>query len=61
MSTNAYYNYLKQRKAAYYEKKAETQRFISNSFHESKGTMGAEMMRDYCDNQGYTYSLSTIR
>lgn len=45
----------------YYEKKAETQRFISISFHESKGTMGAKMMRDNCDNQGHSYSLSTIR
>ena len=61
MSTNAYYNYFKQRKAVYYEKKAEVQRFISISFHQSKGTMGAKMMRDYCDNQGYPYSLSTIR
>ena len=60
MSTNAYYNYLKQRKVSYYEKKAEIQLFISISFHESKGTMGAKMMRDYCDNQGYSYSLSTI-
>ncbi len=61
MSTNAYYNYLKQRKAAYSEKKAEVQRFISISFHQSKGTMGAKMMRDYCANLGYPYSLSTVR
>ncbi|WP_341769129.1 IS3 family transposase [Erysipelothrix anatis] len=61
VSTNAYYNYLKQRKAPYYEQKAKVQRFISESFHRSNGTMGVKMMSYYCANHGYSYFLSTIR
>ncbi|WZU01391.1 hypothetical protein MGH68_18500 [Erysipelothrix sp. D19-032] len=61
VSTNAYYNYLKQRKTPYYEQKAKVQRFISESFHRSNGTMGVKMMSYYCANHGYSYSLPSIR
>ena len=52
---------MKQRKAPYYEQKAKVQRFISESFHRSNGTMGAKMITFYCANHGYSYSLTTIR
>ena len=61
VSTNAYYNYLKQRKTPYYEQKAKVQRFISESFHRSNGTMGSKLTTFYCANHGYSYSLRTIR
>lgn len=61
ISASAYYNYLKQRKQKYYEMKAETLRYIVETFHLSNGTMGVEMMHRYLRNHGKQYCLGTIR
>ncbi len=42
---NAYYNYKKQQKAAYEEKKQRTKDQIEAIYHENKGVDGYRMMR----------------
>ena len=57
---NAYYNYRKHRKAAYYAQKAEVQEEIRKIYHSHNGVDGYRNMKVYLERKGYSYSASTI-
>ena len=57
---NAYYNYLKYRKAQYYETKIETLNKIVKLYHANDGVPGYRMVRDYLKLEDIIYSYSTI-
>ena len=48
---NAYYNYLKNKKHAYRQEKAEIQRKIVEIYHRENGVPGYRMMNDYLSEQ----------
>lgn len=55
---NAYYNHLKNRKAAYREKKAEMQRAMVETYHDEDGVPGYRMLHDLLYNK-FPYSEIT--
>ncbi len=57
---NAYYNYLKHRKADYYAKKAEAQDKIAEIYHAHNGVDGYRTMAVYLEREGYGYSPTTV-
>ncbi len=58
---NAYYNFLKNRKAGYYTKKQETLDMIEHIYHEHNGVDGHRDMQVYLEHKGKKYSRPTIR
>lgn len=56
---NAYYNYLKNRKADYYEHKAKIQAEISNIYHEHGGVDGYRGIQAYLLRKGISISRTT--
>lgn len=58
--TNAYYNYLKHRKAEYLKEKELVHSEINTIYHEHNGTVGYRSMTVYLDRRGYHYSSTTI-
>ena len=56
---NAYYNYLKNRKADYYERKAKIQEEISNIYHKHGGGDGYRTIRAYLLRKGISISKTT--
>jgi putative transposase len=57
---NAYYNFLKDRKAAYHAQKAKTQRKMIEIYHKANGVPGYRMMRDLLAPYGLIYCTTTI-
>ena len=57
---NAYYNYKKQRKAAYEEKKQRTKDQIEAIYHKHNGVDGYRMMRAYLERKGIVLSALTV-
>lgn len=57
---NAYYNYLKRRKEAYYAKKAEVKELIREIYHSHNGVDGYRSMKVYLGRKGYNYSETTV-
>ena len=57
---NAYYNYLKRKKADYYTHKSEVQDQIKEIYHSHNGVDGYRSMKVYLERKGYSYSLTTI-
>lgn len=57
---NAYYNFLKDRKVAYREQKAKTQRKIVEVYHQTNGVPGYRMMRNLLVPYGLKYCNATI-
>jgi len=57
---NAYYNFLKDRKSAYREQKAKTQREIVKIYHQANGVPGYRMMRNLLVSHGFVYCNATI-
>lgn len=57
---NAYYNYLKHRKADYYAHKSEVLAQIEEIYHEHNGVDGYRTMTVYLARKGYHYSSTTI-
>ena len=57
---NAYYNYLKNKKHAYRQEKAEIQRKIVEIYHCENGVPGYRMMNDYLKGIGSIRSDLTI-
>lgn len=60
MYPNAYYNYLKKRKAKYQEQKAYVQRKIVELYHRENGVPGYRMMCDYLKQSNIFYSCKTV-
>ncbi len=58
--TNAYYNYLKHRKAEYLKDKVQVHSEINAIYHEHNGTVGYRSMKVYLERRGYHYSSTTI-
>ena len=56
---NAYYNYKKQRKAKYYQHKAELKEIITEEYHKYKGIPGYRQMRKLLSNKGISLSATT--
>jgi len=56
----AYYNFLKDRKAAYREQKAKTQRKIVEIYHHTNGVPGYRIMRDLLVPYGLKHCNATI-
>lgn len=57
---NAYYNYLKERKESYRDKKQKVQFRILDICHENGGTPGYRQVRDYLALEDINYSALTI-
>lgn len=57
---NAYYNYRKQRKAAYYAQKEAVLSQIEKLYHHYNGVPGYRTMTVYLQRKGYSYSPTTI-
>ena len=57
---NAYYNYRKHRKAAYYTQKSKVQAQIREIYHEHNGVDGYRSMTVYLARKGFHYSPITI-
>jgi len=57
---NAYYNFLKHRKATYHEEKIKAQRKIVSVYHQANGVPGYRMMRDLLVPYGFVYCNATI-
>ena len=57
---NGYYNYLKRRKEASFQKKAEVQRQIVSIYHERRGVPGYRMMKKLLEPYGFILSKVTI-
>ncbi|MGQ7392064.1 IS3 family transposase, partial [Streptococcus suis] len=57
---NAYYNYLKNKKHAYRQEKAEIQRKIVEIYHRENGVPGYRMMNDHLKGIGSIRSDLTI-
>ena len=59
IAANAYYNYLKNRKADYYEKKEKIQNRISDIYHKTGGVAGYRTIRAYLVRENISISLQT--
>lgn len=57
---NAYYNYLKHRKADYLSHKAEVHAQIREIYHSHNGVDGYRSMKVYLERKGYRYSMTTV-
>lgn len=57
---NAYYNFLKQTKASYYEKKSEICDEIRNIYHEYGGVLGHRSMKIFLARKGIALSKTTV-
>jgi len=57
---NAYYNYLRQRKAEYREKKELTQSTITRIYHEMVGILGHRSMKVFLSREGIFLSKTTV-
>lgn len=57
---NAYYNYLKHRKADYLARKAEVHAQIREIYHLHNGVDGYRSMKIYLERKGYHYSMTTV-
>lgn len=57
---NAYYNFLKNRKAGYHAQKQETLQMIEQICHEHNGVDGYRTMQVYLERKGKKYSRPTI-
>ena len=57
---NAYYNYLKNRKAKYHQKKDEIKAVITDIFHSHGGVDGYCTIHVYLNRKGYNISLLTV-
>lgn len=57
---NAYYNYKKDKKAAYREKKRKIQDKMLEIYHEYSGNPGYRMMRIYLQRKGISLSETTV-
>lgn len=57
---NAYYNYLKQKKAAYHARKTEIYREIKRIYHETGGIMGHRNMKIFLARKGIILSKTTV-
>ena len=57
---NAYYNYLKNRKAEYHQKKDEIKAAITDIFHSHGGVDGYRTIHVYLNRKGYNISLLTV-
>lgn len=57
---NAYYNFLKNRKAEYYAKKQATLTSIKDIYHEHNGVIGYRSMQVFLKRKGINYSKLTI-
>lgn len=57
---NAYYNFLKNRKAGYHTQKQETLQMIEQIYHEHNGVDGYRTMQVYLERKGKKYSRPTI-
>ena len=60
MYPNAYYNYLKHRKADYLAHKAEVHAQIQEIYHSHNGVDGYRSMKVYLERKGYHYSMTTV-
>ena len=60
ISSHGYYNFLKDRKAAYREQKSCVQRKIVEIYHLANGVPGYRMMRNLLIPYGFVYSNATI-
>lgn len=60
ISSNAFYNYLKQKKAAYHARKAEICREIKSIYHETGGILGHRSMRIFLLRKGIFLSKITV-
>ncbi|MCS1351341.1 IS3 family transposase [Mechercharimyces sp. CAU 1602] len=60
LSPHAYYNYRKERKAAYYKRKEETQSVIKDIYHRYNGKMGYRMVQRQFSKEGQSFSLITV-
>lgn len=58
---NAYYNYRKNRKSAYYKSKSSSLKKIEQLYHEAGGRPGYRMMHQMLANQGIGLSIQTVR
>jgi transposase InsO family protein len=59
MSPNAYYNYLKNRKNEYRERKCKIQRCIVSLYHREDGVPGYRQMQSYLNQEGWYISPLT--
>ncbi len=59
ISPNAYYNFLKNRKSDYYERKAKIQAEITNIYHEHGGVDGYRTIHAYLQKKGIHISTLT--
>lgn len=57
---NAYYNYLKDRKKAYYQQKQEVLTLISKIYHEHNGVDGYRSMRVFLERNKVLLSANTV-
>lgn len=57
---NAYYNYLKHRKADYDTQKSKVQDKIAEIYHSHNGVDGYRTMTVYLEREGFSYSSTTI-
>lgn len=60
ISPNAYYNYLKHRKAEYYARKESVKTRICEIYHSHNGIDGYRTITVYLVQEGYFYSPATI-
>ena len=57
---NAYYNYLKNRKAEYHRKKHEIKAYIADIYHSNGGVDGYRTVHAYLLRKGYTLSRLAV-
>ena len=57
---NAFYNYRKHRKAAYYAQREKTLSMIVHIYHKHCGVDGYRRMKIYLAREGFVYSMTTI-
>jgi transposase InsO family protein len=57
---NDYYNYLKNRKAAYYQKKEQLKQQIKELYHQHNGTLGYRMICDLLNRKNVACSYGTV-
>jgi transposase InsO family protein len=60
LSTNAYYNYKKNKKDNYYKKKNEIKRRIKYLYYNNNRIIGYRMMRIFLKRYGYSLSNKTV-
>ena len=56
---NAYYNYLKNRKSAYYEQKEIIKETIVSIYHKNHGILGYRQMKIFLEREGIRISCTT--